>query len=150
MTSLYPSLIRLIERAIQSHVEGYSSGIFPGHEEGWPRLGRHFSLQKDGSTVIIYPWFGVYDTALGPIIYIGFNGRGGWCQPVYEAVLTEILSEGVTYRNPYKDLLRTELCFALKEERLEWLKTTEPEEKYEKMLLDFFAEVITFIGQFLR
>src|ERR1022692_2528052 len=146
MSPLYPSLIWLIERAIQSHVEGYSSGIFPGHEEGWPRLGRHFSLQKDGCPVIIYPWFGVYDTALGPIIYIGFNGRGGWCQPVYLAVLTEVLSEGRTYRKPYKDLLRTELCFVLQEEKLDWLKSAEPGEKYEKILLDFFAEVICHIG----
>jgi len=149
MTSLYPSLIRLVERAIQSHVEGYSSAIFPGHDEEWPRLGRHFSLQKDGSPIIIYPWFGVYDTAFGPIIYIGFNGQQGWCQPVYETAIANGLSEGRSYKMPYKDILRNELCFPLKDESLEWLKTAESEEKHEEIVLIFFAEVVNCIGQYL-
>jgi len=149
MTSIYPSLIPLVELAIQSHVEGYSSAIFPGHEEAWPRLGRHFSLQKDGTAIIIYPWFGAYDSALGPVIYVGLSGLPGWCEPVYEIMLTQKPSSGKTYRMPYKDSLRNEICFVLKEENADWLKSTEAEEKHKKLLFDFFAEVINCIGQYI-
>jgi hypothetical protein len=149
MNSLYPSVIRLVERAVHCQVEGFHTGIFAGPEEPWPRLGRHFSLQKEGGQEIIYPWFGVFETAMAPIIYIGFNGQPGWCQPVYEKILTQILSEGSHYKMPYKDILRHELCFTLKEENFDWLRSSEPAEKYERLLTDFFSEVVDHIGQYL-
>jgi hypothetical protein len=148
MTALHPSLIRLIERIIQTPVEGFSSAIFPGPDADWPRQGRYFSLQKDGAQAIIYPWFGVYDTAFGPVIYIGFNGNSSWCQPVYQPALAWGLTEGRTYRRPYEDMLRKELCFALKEEQLNRFKATGSAESQEKILSEFFAEVIGHIGRF--
>jgi hypothetical protein len=149
MTVLHSSLIRQIERTIQSPIENFSSAIFPGPEMEWPRQGRHFSLQKDGASTIIYPWFGLYDTALGPVIYIGFNGETGWCKPVFDAVLAKELTEGSTYRIPYKDLLRQELCFALKEEQHSRIKSAISDQGREMILLDFFSEVISHVGQYL-
>jgi hypothetical protein len=149
MNSLYPSVIRLVERAVHCQVEGFHTGIFPGPEAPWPRLGRHFSLQKESGHEIIYPWFGVFETAIGAIIYIGFCGQPGWCQPVYEKAIAQSLSGGLTYKIPYRDILRKELCFALKEENVDWLKSSEPAEKYERLMIDFFSEVVDHIGQYL-
>jgi hypothetical protein len=150
MTDLYASIIRTIERIIQGPLDGFSSAIFPGAEAEWPRQGRFFSLQKDGSAVIIYPWFGIYDTAIGPIIYIGLNGESGWCQPVYIPALENSIDEGHTFRRPYNDLLRRELCFALKNEQVSTLVSTTIHPEREKLLFDFFAEVIVHIGRYLE
>lgn len=149
MTALYSSVIRLIERTIQSPVEGFSSAVFPGRDAEWPRQGRYFSLQKDGHAVIIYPWFGMYDTAMGPSIYIGFHGRAGWCEPVYEVALAAQPPAGRTYRKPYVDILRQELCFPMNEEHLAKMESVGHLPSHERILSDYFKEVIHYMGQFL-
>jgi hypothetical protein len=149
MTALYSSVIRLIERTIQSPVEGFSSAVFPGRDADWPRQGKYFSLQKDSGPIIIYPWFGMYDTAMGPSIYIGFHGRAGWCEPVYEPAVAAKPAAGKNYRKPYVDVLRQELCFPMNEEQLAKLETVTQMLIHEKILSDYFIEVINYMGQFL-
>jgi hypothetical protein len=149
MTVLHASLIRLIERIIQSPAEGFSSAIYPGPEAAWPRQGRHFSLQKDGAPTIIYPWFGFYDTAFGLVIYIGFSAEAGWCEVIYDAVQLKGLTGGITYRKPFADLLRKELCFMLDEDHCNRFKSTIPIGVQEKILSDFFTEVMGHIAQYL-
>jgi hypothetical protein len=149
MTLLYPSLIRLIERAIQSPVKGYSISMLNEPESVWPRLGRHFSIQKENTGAPAFPWFGIYDTAMGPIIYIGISDNPQWCRPVYDSALKRQLAEGQSFRKPYIDLLRGELCFTLKEEKTGLLLLGQYGEMQEKMLLDFFTEVVLYLGEYL-
>ena len=149
MTSLYPSLLRLIERAIQNPVKGYSVYILNEPESVWPRLGRPFSFQKTNKPTPALSWFGIYDTAMGPIIYIGICDYPEWCRPVYDLALKKQLLEGQSFRKPYIDLLRGELCFALKEQKTAGLLLAREAEMQEKMLAEFFAEVIQLLGEYL-
>ena len=148
MTSLYPSILQLIERAIQNAVNGYSIHILEEPESVWPRAGRFFSLSKENTATPVFPWFGIYDTAMGPIIYIGISGHPQWCIPVYESALKRQLGEGHNFKKPYIDLLRGELCFALKEEKTGLLFLPPIGEIHEKIVFSFFAEVISYLGAY--
>jgi hypothetical protein len=149
MTSLYPSLLRLIERVIQYPVKGYSVCMLDEPESVWPRLGRPFSFQKTNKPTPALSWFGIYDTAMGPIIYIGVSDYPEWCWTVYDLALKKQLSEGQSFRKPYIDLLRGELCFALKEQKTAGLLLAQQGEMQEKILTAFFAEVIELLGESL-
>jgi len=94
----------------------------------WPRTGIHFSLRKHGISASLSPWFGVYDTAIGPIIYIGFEGVTAWrC------------AEGHYFKRPYVDVLRKEFCFALKDEQLYAFQNAFSSTVREAILRDFFS-----------
>jgi hypothetical protein len=135
MNSLHLSLITCIERIVRIPPSGFSSAVLSGKELEWPRMGIYFTLQKDDAAHAVCPWFGLYDTAVGPIIFIGFTGVTGWR-----------LSEGSSFKRPYIDFVRQEFCFALKEERLAEFKSARSFIVKEKILSDFFTEVIHCIG----
>ena len=134
MSILNTSLINCIENVLQNPPNGFSSSILSGREASWPRVGVYFNLCKNGASDPLCPWFGVYDTALGPIVYIGFDGITGWH-----------LSEGNTFKKPYMDMLRKEFCFALKDDWFNRWQSASVAGR-ERIMLDFFNEVIQSIS----
>jgi len=144
MNSLYPSILQLIDRAIQRPVSGFSVSLLHESESVWPRLGRYFNLAKENGTNPFISWYGIYDTAIGPIVYIGIRDQPDWSKAIYTSTLKRQLPEGNHFRKPYRDLLRGELCFALKEDKTGWLFQTRQRDLQEKMLFDFYTEVLRF------
>jgi len=133
---------KLIEKVIQSSLPEFDVNNYNQAKSinEW-RNGKYFSLQKKGSNTVIYPWFGVYYDKEKTLIYIGFNYS---CKPIHDAYNDDKLdSKGIYSEKPYFDVGGwDEICYELKDNDFKRFNTmTEPKEQ-EKLLSDFFMEVI--------
>lgn len=134
-----------INEILKTRFEGFEISSYDkkiGYSSAWS--GCYFSLKKDKSKKVIYPWFGIhYHTENDVYICFDFEYKPSWCDVLKKVKIPKI--EGKYFDTPEEelDLLRIKL----QQKHFDAFDDKNVNDQQE-LLKNFFREVITFISQY--